>query len=68
MYFSKDADSVPTFKFPGSTGAGPRHFPFCGTLDKDTFSQKTSQEMCFMAVTLSTPVCAEWFSGNVRSH
>ena len=25
MYFSKDADSVPTFKFPGSTGAGPRH-------------------------------------------
>ena len=24
MYFSKDADAVPTFKFPGSTGAGPR--------------------------------------------
>ena len=25
MYFSKDADAVPTFEFPGSTGAGPRH-------------------------------------------
>ena len=24
MYFFKDADSVPTFEFPGSTGAGPR--------------------------------------------
>ena len=24
MYFSKDADAVPTFEFPGSTGAGPR--------------------------------------------
>ena len=24
MYFSKDADTVPTFEFPGSTGAGPR--------------------------------------------
>ena len=23
MYFSKDADTVPTFKFSGSTGAGP---------------------------------------------
>ena len=22
MYFSKDADAVPTFEFPGSTGAG----------------------------------------------
>ena len=27
MYFSKDADAVPTFEFPGSTGAGPRQFP-----------------------------------------
>ena len=26
MYFSKDADAVPTFGFPGSTGAGPRQF------------------------------------------
>ena len=24
MYFSKDADAIPTFKFPGSTGAGRR--------------------------------------------
>ena len=24
MYFSKDADAIPTFEFPGSTGAGPR--------------------------------------------
>ena len=23
MYFSKDADAIPTFEFPGSTGAGP---------------------------------------------
>ena len=23
MYFPKDADAVPTFEFPGSTGAGP---------------------------------------------
>ena len=25
MYFSKDTDAIPTFKFPGSTGAGPQH-------------------------------------------
>ena len=25
MYFSKDVDAVPTFEFPGSIGAGPRH-------------------------------------------
>ena len=25
MYFSKDADAVPTFEFPETTGAGPRH-------------------------------------------
>ena len=36
MYFSKDTDAVPTFKFPGSTGAGPRQetmsdFIFCGS-------------------------------------
>ena len=24
MHFSKGADAVPTFEFPGSTGAGPR--------------------------------------------
>ena len=27
MYFSKDADAVPTFEFPGSTGAGPWQNP-----------------------------------------
>ena len=26
MYFSKDADAIPTFEFPGSTGAGPQQF------------------------------------------
>ena len=31
MYFSKDADSVPTFESPGSTGAGPRHDPIDGS-------------------------------------
>ena len=31
MYFSKDADAIPTFEFPGSTGAGPRQ----GTYLKD---------------------------------
>ena len=29
MYFSKDADAVPTFEFPGSTGAGPRQILLC---------------------------------------
>ena len=24
MFFSKDSDAIPTFEFPGSTGAGPR--------------------------------------------
>ena len=28
MYFSKDTDAVPTFEFPGSTGAGPRQSPW----------------------------------------
>ena len=30
MYLSKDADSVPTFEFPGSDGAGPRQEAACG--------------------------------------
>ena len=32
MYFSKDADTVPTFEFPGSTGAGPWQDSPCNLL------------------------------------
>ena len=34
MYFSKDSDAVPTFEFPGSTGAGPRQVSIQYTTEK----------------------------------
>ena len=41
MYFSKDADSIPNFEFPGFTGAGPWQIPpvRCGSLDYPKVSE-----------------------------
>ena len=49
MYFSKDADAIPTFEFPGSTGDGPQELWFTNLVQLDTvqaFCSLPNQKLC----------------------